>query len=96
MYVIVPWRFVNKQLVIVMDKQQDMIKCISRLIDFYQHETCGQVGKACCSCMTPCNDDLLFHSKHKCREESVDWREFVRWLPLPGAPPCQRTGFAAG
>ena len=28
--------------VIVMDKQQDMIKCISRLIDFYQHETCGK------------------------------------------------------
>lgn len=29
--------------VIVMDKQQDIIKCISRLIDFYQHESCGQV-----------------------------------------------------
>eukprot|EP00041_Stephanoeca_diplocostata_P006550 m.88056 g.88056 ORF g.88056 m.88056 type:complete len:466 (+) comp16427_c0_seq1:229-1626(+) len=34
--------------VIVMDKQQDMIKCISRLSDFYQHETCGQC--------TPCRE----------------------------------------
>jgi hypothetical protein len=29
--------------VIVMDKSQDIIKCISRLSDFYQHESCGQV-----------------------------------------------------
>ena len=37
--------------VIVMDRQQDMIKCISRLIDFYQHETCGQ----CTPCREGCN-----------------------------------------
>lgn len=34
--------------VIVMDKKQDMIKCISRLSDFYQHESCGQC--------TPCRE----------------------------------------
>lgn len=34
--------------VIVMDKSQDIIKCISRLSDFYQHESCGQC--------TPCRE----------------------------------------
>jgi NADH dehydrogenase (ubiquinone) flavoprotein 1 len=34
--------------VIVMDKKQDIIKCISRLSDFYQHESCGQC--------TPCRE----------------------------------------
>jgi NADH:ubiquinone oxidoreductase subunit F (NADH-binding) len=34
--------------VIVMDKNQDIIKCISRLSDFYQHESCGQC--------TPCRE----------------------------------------
>ena len=28
--------------VIVMDKSQDIIKCISRLSDFFTHESCGQ------------------------------------------------------
>merc|ERR1712166_782796 len=41
--------------VIVMDKQQDMIKCISRLIDFYQHETCGQC--------TPCREGCSWMAK---------------------------------
>jgi NADH dehydrogenase (ubiquinone) flavoprotein 1 len=41
--------------VIVMDKQQDMIKCISRLIDFYQHETCGQC--------TPCREGCTWMAK---------------------------------
>lgn len=41
--------------VIVMDKQQDMIKCISRLIDFYQHETCGQC--------TPCREGTGWMAK---------------------------------
>lgn len=30
--------------VIVMNKQTDMIKAIARLISFYKHESCGQVG----------------------------------------------------
>ena len=29
--------------VIVMDKSADIIKCIARLIEFYKHESCGQV-----------------------------------------------------
>ena len=29
--------------VIVMNKQADMIDCISRLMEFYKHESCGQV-----------------------------------------------------
>lgn len=29
--------------VIVMNNQADMIRCISRLIEFYKHESCGQV-----------------------------------------------------
>merc|ERR1712195_425050 len=41
--------------VIVMDKQQDMIKCISRLIDFYQRETCGQC--------TPCREGCTWMAK---------------------------------
>jgi NADH dehydrogenase (ubiquinone) flavoprotein 1 len=37
--------------VIVMDKQQDMIRCISRLSDFYVHESCGQ----CTPCREGCD-----------------------------------------
>ena len=29
--------------VIVMNKDADVIRCISRLIEFYKHESCGQV-----------------------------------------------------
>ena len=29
--------------IIVMDKSADVIKCISRLMEFYKHESCGQV-----------------------------------------------------
>ena len=32
--------------VIVMDKSADVIDCIARLILFYKHESCGQVGGA--------------------------------------------------
>ncbi len=28
---------------IVMNKQADVTKCIARLMDFYKHESCGQV-----------------------------------------------------
>lgn len=28
---------------IVMNKQADVVQCISRLADFYKHESCGQV-----------------------------------------------------
>lgn len=31
--------------VIVMNKDADVIRCISRLIEFYKHESCGQVRK---------------------------------------------------
>lgn len=30
--------------VIVMNKQTDIIKAIARLIEFYKHESCGQVS----------------------------------------------------
>ena len=30
--------------VIVMDKSADVVKCIARLIEFYKHESCGQVS----------------------------------------------------
>lgn len=30
--------------VIVMNKQTDIIKAICRLIEFYKHESCGQVS----------------------------------------------------
>lgn len=41
--------------VIVMDKSQDIIKCISRLSDFYQHESCGQC--------TPCREGTTWLAK---------------------------------
>ena len=41
--------------VIVMDKQQDMIDCISRISDFYVHESCGQC--------TPCREGTTWLSK---------------------------------
>lgn len=31
--------------VIVMDKSADVVECIARLILFYKHESCGQVGE---------------------------------------------------
>lgn len=40
---------------IVMNKQADMIRCISRLIDFYKHESCGQC--------TPCREGCAWMSK---------------------------------
>lgn len=30
--------------VIVMNNSADVIRCISRLADFYKHESCGQVS----------------------------------------------------
>ena len=32
---------------IVLNNQADMVRCISRLIEFYKHESCGQVSKRC-------------------------------------------------
>ena len=31
--------------VIVMNKQSDIVRCIARLIEFYKHESCGQVSQ---------------------------------------------------
>lgn len=41
--------------VIVMDKSQDIIECISRISDFYVHESCGQC--------TPCREGTTWLSK---------------------------------
>ena len=41
--------------VIVMDKSQDVVKCISRLSDFYEHESCGQC--------TPCREGTGWMAK---------------------------------
>ena len=30
--------------IIVMNKQADVVECIARLIEFYKHESCGQVS----------------------------------------------------
>ena len=30
---------------IVMNKQADVVDCIARLLEFYKHESCGQVRK---------------------------------------------------
>ena len=38
-----------------MDKSQDIIKCISRLSDFYMHESCGQC--------TPCREGTTWLAK---------------------------------
>ena len=32
---------------IVLNNQADMVRCISRSIEFYKHESCGQVSKRC-------------------------------------------------
>lgn len=41
--------------IIVMDKSTDVIKAISRLIDFYKHESCGQC--------TPCREGIGWMDK---------------------------------
>merc|ERR1711872_1165802 len=41
--------------VIVMNKQADIVKCIARLIKFYQHESCGQC--------TPCREGTGWMTK---------------------------------
>lgn len=41
--------------IIVMDKSTDVIKAISRLIDFYKHESCGQC--------TPCREGIAWMHK---------------------------------
>ena len=41
--------------VIVIDKQQDIIKCIARLTHFFKHESCGQC--------TPCREGCTWLSK---------------------------------
>ena len=40
---------------IVMDKSSDLVKCISRLMDFYKHESCGQC--------TPCREGVDWMAK---------------------------------
>ena len=42
--------------VIVINKSQDIIKCISRLSDFFTHESCGQC--------TPCREGCDWISKN--------------------------------
>lgn len=41
--------------IIVMNKQADVVRCISRLIDFYKHESCGQC--------TPCREGVHWMKK---------------------------------
>lgn len=41
--------------VIVMSKEADIIRCISRLMDFYKHESCGQC--------TPCREGVDWMAK---------------------------------
>jgi NADH-quinone oxidoreductase F subunit len=41
--------------VIVMSKDADLVKCISRLMDFYKHESCGQC--------TPCREGVDWMAK---------------------------------
>jgi len=41
--------------IIVMNKQADVVRCISRLIDFYKHESCGQC--------TPCREGVNWMAK---------------------------------
>ena len=33
---------------IVMNKQADVVDCVARLLDFYKHESCGQVRSPTC------------------------------------------------
>merc|ERR1712046_286073 len=41
--------------VIVMSKDADLVRCISRLMDFYKHESCGQC--------TPCREGVDWMAK---------------------------------
>ena len=38
--------------VIVMDNSADIVQCIARLIEFYKHESCGQVPNVLVQCST--------------------------------------------
>lgn len=51
--------------VIVMDKSQDIIECISRLSDFYVHESCGQV----LSCLILLFQLICVYSAHHAARE---------------------------
>ena len=53
--------------VIVINKQQDIIKCISRLSRFFKHETCGQC--------TPCREGCDWISKIMDRFVEGDFRK---------------------
>ena len=60
--------------IIVMNKQSDIIRCIARLIDFYKHESCGQVGV-----FAP----LRLLSGKRCKSVSLQCtpcREGVSWM----------------
>ncbi|KAK3087068.1 hypothetical protein FSP39_001203 [Pinctada imbricata] len=52
--------------VIVMNNQADMIRCISRLIEFYKHESCGQC--------TPCREGVDWMAKITRRFETGNAR----------------------
>ncbi|VDH89078.1 NADH-quinone oxidoreductase subunit F [Mytilus galloprovincialis] len=52
--------------VIVMNNQADMIRCISRLIEFYKHESCGQC--------TPCREGCGWMAKIMNRFETGNAR----------------------
>merc|ERR1712142_1100742 len=45
--------------IIVMNKSADIIRCISRLADFYKHESCGQC--------TPCREGCAWMQKMMAR-----------------------------
>merc|ERR1711988_528520 len=52
--------------VIVMNKQADVVKCISRLMEFYKHESCGQC--------TPCREGVNWMYKILKRFETGNGR----------------------
>tara|TARA_B100001057_G_scaffold493583_1_gene588315 strand:- start:469 stop:1854 length:1386 start_codon:yes stop_codon:yes gene_type:complete len=53
--------------IIVIDKNQDIIKCVSRLVDFFKHESCGQC--------TPCREGCDWSAKILNRFTSGNFRK---------------------
>jgi len=60
----------------VIDKNQDIIKCVSRLIDFFSHESCGQC--------TPCREGVPWMSKilNRMVKGNADVREINMLLEI--------------
>jgi len=50
--------------IIVMNKSADIIRCIARLIEFYKHESCGQVGVQKTSFQYCLTVHLLYYLHH--------------------------------